>query len=288
MAVTPTPTAISEIDDPAKIRVTLYASNQPVHAPLVETVEAGAVGRLLPKGGNEGDALIKESSDDFDVKWAAASGITPDERTKLAGIETGADKTATAVHGAAAKATPADADEFGYANSAGSWGLAKLTWANIKAELKTYFDGIYATVAQGARADAALPKAGGTLTGALVLAGAPTIDLHAATKKYADDKAGVGGGQTWQNVAASRVTLTAYQNTTGGAIAVAVTVTEATSTNAGFDVSSNGTTWLTYQGDQSGLNGMVCNAIIPAGWYYRVSRTTGTGAITVTSWLELR
>lgn len=35
-----------------------------------------------------------------------------------------------------------------------------------------------------------LPLAGGTLTGALTLSGAPTVDLHAATKKYVDDNAG--------------------------------------------------------------------------------------------------
>ena len=35
--------------------------------------------------------------------------------------------------------------------------------------------------------EAALPKAGGTMTGALTLAAAPTADLHAATKKYVDD-----------------------------------------------------------------------------------------------------
>lgn len=34
-----------------------------------------------------------------------------------------------------------------------------------------------------------LPKSGGTMTGALTLKGAPTADLHAATKKYVDDKA---------------------------------------------------------------------------------------------------
>ena len=34
-----------------------------------------------------------------------------------------------------------------------------------------------------------LPKAGGTLTGALTLSGDPTADLQAATKKYVDDKA---------------------------------------------------------------------------------------------------
>lgn len=38
-----------------------------------------------------------------------------------------------------------------------------------------------------AYADQKLPKAGGTMTGALTLSGAPTADLHAATKKYVDD-----------------------------------------------------------------------------------------------------
>ena len=37
-------------------------------------------------------------------------------------------------------------------------------------------------------ASAALPKNGGTMTGPLTLAGAPTQDLQAATKKYVDDK----------------------------------------------------------------------------------------------------
>ena len=40
---------------------------------------------------------------------------------------------------------------------------------------------------------AALPLTGGTLTGALTLHGAPTTDLGAATKKYVDDNAGSGG-----------------------------------------------------------------------------------------------
>ena len=38
-----------------------------------------------------------------------------------------------------------------------------------------------------------LPLSGGTLTGALTLSGAPTADLHSATKKYVDDNAGTGG-----------------------------------------------------------------------------------------------
>ena len=45
----------------------------------------------------------------------------------------------------------------------------------------------YATAAQGTKADDAMPKSGGTFTGAVTLAGAPTTDLNAATKKYVDD-----------------------------------------------------------------------------------------------------
>ena len=41
-------------------------------------------------------------------------------------------------------------------------------------------------------ASAALPKSGGTMTGALMLSGAPTQDLQAATKKYVDDNSGKG------------------------------------------------------------------------------------------------
>jgi hypothetical protein len=39
-----------------------------------------------------------------------------------------------------------------------------------------------------------LLKAGGTMTGAITLLGAPSEDLHAATKKYVDDIAAQGGG----------------------------------------------------------------------------------------------
>ena len=70
----PTPSAISGIDGPEKVRVLLYANNQPVHAPLVEVVEAGAVGRLLPDGGAAGDVLTKSSGTDYDVEWSKAIG----------------------------------------------------------------------------------------------------------------------------------------------------------------------------------------------------------------------
>lgn len=51
-----------------------------------------------------------------------------------------------------------------------------------------------AAAAAQSTANAALPKAGGTLTGALTLAGAPTSSLHAATKGYVDGFLPLAGG----------------------------------------------------------------------------------------------
>ena len=46
----------------------------------------------------------------------------------------------------------------------------------------------YATAAQGAKADAAMPKAGGTFTGTVTLAADPTDALQPTTKQYVDAK----------------------------------------------------------------------------------------------------
>lgn len=89
---------------------------------------------------------------------------TATEKTKLSGIEASADVTdagnvGSSIHGATAKTTPVDADEFAGIDSAASNVLKKFTWTNIKATLKTYFDTLYATAAQGALADSAAQKA---------------------------------------------------------------------------------------------------------------------------------
>ena len=68
----------------------------------------------------------------------------------------------------------------------------KITWTSIKAFLKTYFDSLYATTAQGTLATNALPKAGGDLSGAVNekkgadIASASSIDLGAGTGNMID------------------------------------------------------------------------------------------------------
>lgn len=84
------PVAIDGIDDPSQVRVMLYASGRPIHAPL--------------------DAVS-------DVTIPAS------------------------IHAAPSKAVPVDADEFGIADSAAGFSLAKLTWANLKEGMRAFFYG---------------------------------------------------------------------------------------------------------------------------------------------------
>lgn len=73
--------------------------------------------------------------------------LIKDSGLTLAGANTG-DETATTlgatVHAATSKTTPVDADELPLVDSAASFILKRLTWANLKATLKTYFDTLYA------------------------------------------------------------------------------------------------------------------------------------------------
>lgn len=71
------------------------------------------------------------------------------DRTKLDGIAAGADVTSgtnvgTVINAATAKATPVDADTFPITDSAASNVIKKVSWANIKATLQAFFDGLYA------------------------------------------------------------------------------------------------------------------------------------------------
>ena len=123
-------------------------------------------------------------------------------------------------------------DEFATPNTSVALGLNKLTGVSDPtlaqdAATKAYVDtkvadlvnsapgtldtlGEIATAIQagGSVFDAMVLKAGSTMTGALVLSGAPTIDLHAATKLYVD---GVAGSATAAAASASAAATT-YDN----------------------------------------------------------------------------
>lgn len=83
------------------------------------------------------------STGTFAVTYTAGyQGYLTTEASKLSGISAGADVTGTAIHGATGKTTPVDADELGLIDSAASNVLKKLTWANLKATVRTYLLGV--------------------------------------------------------------------------------------------------------------------------------------------------
>lgn len=86
------------------------------------------------------------------------------------------------IHGAASKTTPVDADELATGDSAASNILKRVTWANIKATLKAYFDSLYAVTAKGVTNGDTHDHSGGD--GAQIaysgLSGLPTLGTAAA------------------------------------------------------------------------------------------------------------
>ena len=107
------------------------------------------------------------------------AAFTTAQETKLGGIEALADVTdagnvGTAIDGATAKTTPVDADTVALIDSAAGNVLKKLSWANIKATAKTYFDTLYAVVGRTI-------SASGLATGGGDLSANRTITVTAST-----------------------------------------------------------------------------------------------------------
>lgn len=100
----------------------------------------------------------------------------------------GAGDVAGDTHAATSKATPVDADEIPLADSAASFGLKKLTWANLKATAKTYFDTLYSALGHA--------HAGSDITSGTV----GTARLGSGT---ANSGTYLRGDQTWAAVSGS-------------------------------------------------------------------------------------
>lgn len=112
------------------------------------TVSGGGGGGAVTSVAGRTGAVVLTADDVSDGTTNKA--YTATEKTKLVGVAAGADVTATqlpvATHAATGKSTPVDADELPLVDSAASNGLKKLTWANLKATLKTYMDTLYAAI----------------------------------------------------------------------------------------------------------------------------------------------
>lgn len=109
-------------------------------AAIVDDTSPSLGGNLSLNGHN----ITASGSETIDGRDVSADGTKLDTIASNADV-TSATNVGSSIHGATGKTTPVDADEFGGIDSAASNVLKKFTWANIKATLKTYFDGIYTT-----------------------------------------------------------------------------------------------------------------------------------------------
>lgn len=111
-----------------------------------------------------------------DAVWADLVALN--DITGPAGADGDAADTAAVIHAATSKTTPVDADELGISDSAGSWGLKKLTWANLKATLAAWIGG--GTVAGSFTTLAASNTIASSKDGGLVLSvGGTTTNCYA-------------------------------------------------------------------------------------------------------------
>ena len=117
--------------------------------------------------------LVTSGADATTADIAASTDknyATDAEKTKLSnlsGTNTGDETTATIgtkVNNATAKATPVDADLLPIVDTEAANVIKKLTWANLKATIKTYFDTLYAAI--GHNHDSAYIAKNGAITGA--------------------------------------------------------------------------------------------------------------------------
>jgi len=175
--------ALMDDADNAAQRTTLGLGNASTRnvGTTAGTVAAGDDSRLSDARTPTAHAAshITGGSDAIQSATASQNGLaTAAQITKLDGIEALADVTDAAnvggaIHGATAKTTPVDADTVSLIDSAASNVLKKLSWTNIKATLKTYFDALYVTGPASAT-DNAIVRFDGT-TGKLVQNSGATV-----------------------------------------------------------------------------------------------------------------
>lgn len=133
------------------------------------TVYPGSVDAFATKTDGVDYNLASHINDLQDAAMAVETELGIDPAGSYADVaERLDDGNMATVHAAPSKATPVDADEIGIWDSITGL-LRKLTWANLKATLKTYFDTLY------------LSLSGGTMTGEISLGGRGISSYISAT-----------------------------------------------------------------------------------------------------------
>ncbi|MBY5804071.1 hypothetical protein HFN52_10725 [Rhizobium leguminosarum] len=131
----------------------------------VPVSNAGASGRLSV--GQMLDLLVDGAPATLDTLNEIAAALNDDANlaaTLTAAIALKADASTTTTHALTAKTTPVDADEFRIADSAASFGFKKITWANIKAGIKSFFGATGTAPVYACRAWVRFAGASGTIS----------------------------------------------------------------------------------------------------------------------------
>lgn len=127
---------------PAGSSATVVNSGTASAAVLDFGIPQGDPGEDGEDGAGAGDVIGPAGATDGNI---AVFDLATGKKIKDGG--TPAAVIAAAGHAATAKTTPVDADEVSFYDSAASWVLKKVSWVDVKATLKSFFDGLYQPVA---------------------------------------------------------------------------------------------------------------------------------------------
>lgn len=126
----------------------------------------------------------------------------------------------------------------------------------------------FATAAQGAKADAALPAASKADQPTAEAGTDNTKYMTALSTKQEIDALSFGATHTWSDVSGSRTAGTVYQNPTNRPIGVAVSVSDSFTSH--LEVSNNGVDFIALMSGHTGLD-LPAFGVVPPGGYYRVT-----------------
>lgn len=160
--------------------------------------------------------MIDERTASLDLPLPHPSNMLSEDveriRSALTTIDSAVMAPAT-THSAGIKPAPVDADEIPLVDSAESFGLKRLTWANLKLSVKAFFDSIYAPISTGVTGGDAHDHSGGD--GAQI-AYSSLGGIPATFSPSAHGHTGLAGSVTALIASATLTSNTAYSYSAAG------------------------------------------------------------------------
>lgn len=234
VALHPVTKQYADTADAANATAAASAQTTATSAGSTATTANTTASAALPRAGGTMTGALVLAADPTAALHPATKQYADTMLPKVGGTMTGAVVLSGAPTSGLHPATKTYTDTADAANAAAAaTALSTATAAGTTASGAATTAGTASTAASAAQttATAALPKAGGTMTGALVLAADPTSALHPATKQYVDT-----ANATVTTTANTAVSTAATANTTANGAATtaaaAVVTANAASTNA--------------------------------------------------------